>query len=377
MSTAEMVISWVLLTGGITYSALITVFTLGWSKLRSIPFSGKPSVFVSIVLAARNEEKNIGKLLSRLIEQDYPGHLFEIIVVNDHSLDQTPAIIDGFSSFPGLMALHAGEETKGKKQALSLGIGRAQGRLIATVDADCIPGRLWLRTMVNNYETSGCRMVAGPVAIRKPRGIISSFQALELLSLVASGAGAARNGKPIMCNGANLLYEKEAYEEAGGFSGNVHIGGGDDMFLLEKFIRLYRKKSLAFAKDRRAMVHTFASESLRSFLEQRFRWVAKSPAYRNGFLIFTAVAVLLFNLALLGSLLASAFLPGLFPLFLAAFLVKCIIDFPILWMATGFADQRKLMAWYLPFQLIYFVFITLSGVAGNLLSYSWKGRDKR
>jgi cellulose synthase/poly-beta-1,6-N-acetylglucosamine synthase-like glycosyltransferase len=377
MSTAEMIILWVLSTGGLAYSALITLFTIGWAKLQGISSSNPPSVFVSIVLAVRNEEENIGKILTRLIEQDYPGQLFEIIVVNDHSSDQTPAVLHEFSTFPGLKILHAGKGMNGKKQALSLGIGQAQGRLIATVDADCFPGRRWLRTMVHYYEKTGSRMVAGPVAIRKPGGFLSSFQALELLSLVASGAGAAQRSMPVMCNGANLLYEKEAYKEAGGFGGNMHIGGGDDMFLLEKFIRLYRKKSLTFAKDRKAMVHTYASANLRSFIQQRFRWVAKSPAYRNGFLVFTAVAVMFFNLGLLTSLIVSAFIPGVFLLFLAAFLVKCIIDFPILWMAAGFADQRKLMAWYLPFQLIYFVFISLSGIGGNLLSYNWKGRNKR
>src|SRR5580765_7581696 len=82
----------------IIYSILILFYRAGWLELK--PFSQTeidPSVKISVIIPARNEEKNIGKLLSSLEKQTYPSSLFEIIVVDDHSIDNTTTIVKGYS----------------------------------------------------------------------------------------------------------------------------------------------------------------------------------------------------------------------------------------------------------------------------------------
>jgi cellulose synthase/poly-beta-1,6-N-acetylglucosamine synthase-like glycosyltransferase len=318
----------------------------------------------------------VDKLLQALKEIDYPVHLREFIFIDDHSEDNTVDILKKLNDTPGLLIRKLPDDKKGKKAAITYGVEQANGKLITTLDADCIPGKYWLHTISSVYESKGYKMIAGPMSIQDPKGWMASFQALELISLVASGAGAIGIGKPIMCNGANLSYEKEAFYEVMGFEGNEHISGGDDMFLMEKFNKKYSKFDIGFNKNHEGIVYTSAARTLNEFLNQRIRWVSKSPAYRDPFLILTSIIVLLLNLNLTAALVYAFFsLPVIF-IFLGLFLIKCLVDYPVLWKVSIFTLQGYLLRKYIPFQLVYFIFISLSGIFGLISPYSWKGRNK-
>ncbi len=376
MNNAELAILIISLFTGTAYGILIIAFTIGWSRLKKAEVNTSPTTQISIIVAARNEADHIDTLLESLLSQQYPEELYEILVVNDHSTDTTLEILGKYQDHQKIKILNLPQEQSGKKKALGLGIQKATGSLISTIDADCLPSPNWLKTIAASYEDGKYKMIVGPVAVHSPQGWLTSFQALELLSLVSSGGGAIGIKKPIMCNGANLSYEKDAFFEVGGFKGNEHIPGGDDMFLMEKFNKQFPPGSFGFSIDSESIVYTKASHNFKEFMNQRFRWVAKSPAYSNPFLITAAAIVLLFNLSLITALVfAFISLPGLL-IFGGLFLLKCIIDFPILWKASKFAGQTKLMGNYISFQFVYFIFISLSGVLGNLLSFSWKGRKE-
>ena len=374
MNLWEILIISLLLISGISYASLIIYFTLGWFSLHKTVIPDTVSTDISVVIPVRNEEEHIASLLHNLLSQHYPEDQYEIIIVNDHSIDGTVAKVEKLAGDKRIVLLELEDGVIGKKSAFMLGIKYAKGQLIVSTDADCHPGKYWLQTLASFYDNGRYKMVSAAVAINNPKGFAGHFQALEFLSLVGSGAGSIGAGFPIMCNGANLAFEKEAFNEVDAYRGNEHIPGGDDIFLLEKFSRHFKARSIGFAKDRRAIVYTRASESMKAFFRQRIRWVAKSPGYRDPAMISTAIVVLLFNLCLLISLAGSVFSNNLLFAFLAALLLKYIIDFPLLWNISSFVRQRKLMRWYLPFQLIYFFFISASGIWGNLSSYSWKGR---
>ncbi len=374
MNNAELAILIISLFTATAYSILIIAFTIGWNRLKKAAANTSLTTHISIIVAARNEADHIDSLLQRLLSQQYPEELYEILVVNDHSTDTTLEILGRYQDHQKIKIINLPPEQSGKKNALSLGIQKATGSLISTIDADCLPTQKWLKSIAASYEEGKYKMIAGPVAVHSPRGWLASFQALELLSLVSSGGGSIGIKKPIMCNGANLCYEKDAFFEVGGFKGNEHIPGGDDMFLMEKFNKQFPSGSIGFNTNPESIVYTKASHSFKEFLNQRFRWVAKSPAYSNPFLITSAIIVLLFNLSMITAMVFAFFsLPGIL-IFGGLFFLKCIIDFPILWKASRFARQTKLMGNYISFQFVYFIFISLSGVLGNLLSFSWKGR---
>jgi glycosyltransferase involved in cell wall biosynthesis len=59
-------------------------------------FTEIESPFISIIIAARNEEKNIGSCIQSIINQTYPANKFEIIITDDHSSDKTVSIVQSF-----------------------------------------------------------------------------------------------------------------------------------------------------------------------------------------------------------------------------------------------------------------------------------------
>jgi len=376
MSNADITLLLIVLLTSALYSLLILSFTKGWIRLKQGSLKEKYSTSISVIIPLRNEEDSLEKLFELLMAQHYPTDLHEFIFVNDHSTDHGLELLEEHEEKNKFKVISLPDDVTGKKAAIGLGIENASGHLITTLDADCMPGPNWLAGIATSYEETKCKMIAGPVAIYEPKGVLASFQALELLSLVSSGGGAIGIGKPIMCNGANLSYEKEVFETVGGFRGNEHIPGGDDMFLMEKINKQFPPGNIGFNKNPESIVYTRASSNLKEFLNQRFRWVAKSPAYSNPFLISSALIVLLFNLCLLAALVfAFISLLGLL-IFAGLFILKCIVDFPILRKATKFAGQDQLMANYIPFQFVYFFFISLSGILGNVISFSWKGRRR-
>jgi glycosyltransferase involved in cell wall biosynthesis len=83
------------------YSALIIYYRQSWLQIKNYyPEPGKKnknSTLITVIIAARNEEKTIGICIESIIEQTYPAHLFELIVIDDHSIDSTAAIVNSFN----------------------------------------------------------------------------------------------------------------------------------------------------------------------------------------------------------------------------------------------------------------------------------------
>ncbi|MFM7233036.1 MAG: glycosyltransferase, partial [Flavobacteriales bacterium] len=96
---------------------------------------------VSIVIAARNEEKNLLENVPKIMAQHHPN--FEVIIVNDSSWDDTAEVLKALSlSYPQLHVIHIDEEKQhmqGKKFAITLGIKAAKHDIILLTDADCVP----------------------------------------------------------------------------------------------------------------------------------------------------------------------------------------------------------------------------------------------
>jgi len=377
MSSIELtIIIFLLLIGG-CYGTLIILFTVGWSRLKKHKIIDRPNTSISIVVALRNEGDTVTKLIDQLIRQDYPEELFEIILVNDHSTDQTTHLIKNHQANDKIKLLDLGEDSFGKKSAITYGVSHARGKLIVATDADCRYHINWLKTIESYYRQNNYKMLVGPVCIEYDSSWFAQFQALEFNSLQGSGGGAIGIGMPIMCNGANLIYEKNAFDKLEGFKGNEHIPGGDDIFLLEKFINAFGGQSIGYIKERSSIVYTNTSPSLRSYLHQRIRWVAKSPAYRNPFIIFTAIVVFLFNLGLLINWISLIFIhsSNFIAFTIGIVLFKTLIDFPLLWKSTGFFRQRSILMYhYYYLHVLETIFIACSAILGNLLSYKWKGR---
>ncbi len=94
-----MLLTIVCLVLALAYLGLMLVYKAGWAKQNDFVFSPdiKPTTFVSVIIPARNEAGNIRVCINSILAQEYPQHLLEIIVVDDHSTDGTAAIVEEYS----------------------------------------------------------------------------------------------------------------------------------------------------------------------------------------------------------------------------------------------------------------------------------------
>lgn len=328
--------------------------------------------FVSIIIPVRNEQENIKACLDSIIEQNYPKSSMEIIVVNDHSEDETMKMIENYSSYSNIKILNLPSDKKGKKESIHLGIQNSKGDIILTTDGDTVRGKDWVQTMMNYFDEQTA-MVSGPVKLTG-ESIWQQMQALEFSGLILLGAAMIANKRPSLCNGANLAYRRKVYEEVDGFHNIDQIASGDDELLLHK-IRKLKKYNIQFVKNDKAIVETPAHQNLKTFVYQRLRWASKSTVYPDKLITFHLMMAYLANLSILISFLLSLEDDVWKWNFFVFFILKILSEWIILLNATKFLNQKKLLKWIFIEQFLHVLYVLWVGLISQFkFSYEWKGR---
>ena len=258
-----MILIWIIITLFILYSVLIIYYWQAWKAIPEYKIYDSPvTTKISVIIPARNEEDNISNLLDALKNQSYPSNLFEVIVIDDHSTDQTAEIVQQFPSVK-LIKLKDENINSYKKKAIETGIEAATGDLIVTTDADCIPGINWLLTIASFKEEKQSVFIAAPVVIHCNTSVVQLFQAMDFMVLQGITTAAVYKKKMSMCNGANLAYERSVFYNVNGFTGIDHIASGDDMLLMYKIWKQYPDK-VHYLKSKEAIVSTQPEKSWRT-----------------------------------------------------------------------------------------------------------------
>ncbi len=343
---------------GVLYTALIVWFINGWN---SIPvFHRKNKIYstkVSVIVPFYNSGSSLKKCIEGLIHQNIQTTEYEIILVNDHSVDESEAIAKEFAEkYRRVIFLQ--NEKKGKKQALLNGISNSTGDLIVTTDADCSHPEFWLANIVEYYELHKPNMVVGPVALKTGKSLFQKFQQIEFVSLVASGAGAIGINHPVMCNGANLAFKKSVFLELDN-PFNLKYSSGDDVFLLHSMKKVDADK-IHFLKSADATVVTQAAKNIKSLFKQRNRWVSKTQGYADGDTKFTAFVVFAASFLLVTGLGLIVYNVNFWKPVLFLFLLKTVVDTLFLNQVSSFFKQKKLIKWVTVFELFYVFYVTIT-----------------
>ena len=357
----------------VIYSILILFYRDGWLEIK--PFtqtSQEPSIKISVVIAARNEKENIGKLLASIEKQTYPNHLFEVIVVDDHSTDNTATVVNSFL-FAKLINLQFDNINSYKKKAIETGIAAASGDLIVTTDADCIVQENWLKTIAAFKEKTNAVFIAAPVKMEYRSDLLQTFQTLDFLVLQGITAASVQKRIHNMCNGANLAYERKVFFEVNGFAGIDHIASGDDMLLMQKISQHFHGK-ISYLLSNETIVTTQAAKTWKEFFSQRIRWASKATNY-NDIKIFGALfLVYFFNCALLALFIAGFWMHFLWLGFVGILIIKTFIEFLFIYPVAKFYNKLSLLKLFLLFQPLHILYTVIAGWLGVFGSFEWKGR---
>ncbi len=337
-----------------------------------LPHSYFPNV--SVVIAARNEAANIETCLNAILQQNYPQDKYEVILVNDFSEDNTAEIAENIAQKYAQLKVFSLSQNTGKKAAIAYAISQAKGEIILQTDADCVMKKDWIKTMMS-FFTAKTALVSGPVQlISNDNELFINLQIWEFMGLNLLGGGAMNQGKPNMCNGANLAFHKAVFEEVKGFEGIDKVASGDDELLLQK-IHALKKYEIHYAFDKNAIVQTPVQETFSKFWQQRVRWVSKARAYQNRYINVTQI---LFFLAILG--IPIVFLLGFYDksFFLVSiflFVLKMLFDFPLMRKACHFFGQKFSFLTFIALEISYIPYVSSIGIVGNFVkNYTWKGR---
>lgn len=349
------------------YSAIIL---LAWFNLRkiagevqsvNIESNGLPGV--SVIIAAKNEEANLPSLIKELQKLDYPTEKLEIFIVDDNSGDSSAQIIKQASGIKYLLS-----PGKGKKQAIATALQQAGGELILTSDADCSIPRGWIKAHANKFINESADLLIGQVNTLPGKGLIKLFSDLEFYSLQALSGGLAMAGLPVMCNGANLGFRKEAvpkYPEAV----KADLASGDDMFLLHYMKK--KKKKICWLKNKNGIVESRMPNRPGSFLKQRSRWAGKAVFYRDLDTIVLTLATLMGNLTLLVSIILLFINTSFLLLAVISYMLKTIPE--ILLLAKYLkkpGELQKLLA-FIPLSLVYPLYILIIAPLSPFSSRKW------
>jgi cellulose synthase/poly-beta-1,6-N-acetylglucosamine synthase-like glycosyltransferase len=374
------------------YAGLIIYYYQSWKSIPDFRFQVSdfiPATKISIIIPARNEGQNIGDCLDSIVNQSYPKHLFQILVVDDHSTDNTAAIILSYQSqnvklisLKDFVALN--EINAYKKKAIEIAIQQSTGELIITTDADCIAPPGWLHTIAAFYQEKKPELIVMPVSINCSNKFIEIFQALDFMTLQGITGASVYKKFHSMCNGANLAYTKKAFNTVNGFKGIDNIASGDDMLLMHKIYQ-QNPNGIAYLKNKDVIVQTAPVKTIGEFFNQRIRWASKADKYEDKRIFGVLLLVYLFNCLMVVIPVIAVFSNAQYSIFniqcsifgvwLLLLLLKNFTELFFLFPVAKFFNKQLLLWWFLFMQPFHIVYTVIAGWLGKFGNYKWKGRN--
>jgi cellulose synthase/poly-beta-1,6-N-acetylglucosamine synthase-like glycosyltransferase len=349
--------------------------------LLSLPKTGDPAnLNFSVVIAAHNEENNIGACLDSILAQNMPPDRLEIIVVNDRSTDRTAEVVSGYISLHRNISLINIERTppglSPKKYAVSKGIEVSKGEVIVFTDADCRVPERWLDTIDRSF-TPETGLVQGITCYERPPAMNSLFfglQAVDFLShgiVAAAGIGA---GMPINSNANNMAFRRSAFAECGGYGKSAgKVVSGDDDLLMQKIWKSGKWK-IRYMADLKGAVTTAPADSVRSVFEQRKRWGSKTVHYNPMQVLFLS-CIFLFYLAIPVTLFCGFFKPWYFSAAILMLLVKFVGEMVLMIPGSRIFGKQELRRYILPGSIIQLPMVLMAVFLGVFGKFNWKGRE--
>ena len=366
------------------YYIFIGFIIFGWERIhiQIDTNSSNLSHFVSVVIALRNEEKNILNLLSCLSKQSLASSQYEVILIDDGSEDNTVHEIQEFMKSAKLdirLLKNKFDPIQGitpKKAALLKGIEASSGDLIVMTDGDCWFGAQWLNSILAPFGNKKTMFVSGPVALTEDRNVLSKLQTMEFSSLIGTGGAMIGLNYPLMCNGANLAFRKTAFQKVNGYEGYEDNTSGDDVFLMQKIHKAF-SNSITFQKDPKAIVRTFPQPSISSLISQRKRWASKWNKYVHPFSWAIPVFLAIHYISFIAGIITTFLMPQLLLNISLLILLKFFLDYIILKKIMFFCNLRFRMWIFLFSEILYPFYALFIGVLVHFGNYQWKGRTHK
>jgi cellulose synthase/poly-beta-1,6-N-acetylglucosamine synthase-like glycosyltransferase len=225
---------------------------------------------VSVMIPARNEENVIERILQRMTELTYPKEKFEVIVIDDASIDRTGEKAKMFAknhSFMHVVQRNPTEGGKGKPEALNCGLKHVSGEIIYCFDADYYPQRNIIEKLTACFRNPKVGAVQGRVTVlNEPHSLVTRLVALERTGGYRVDQF-ARNELGLISQFGGTVggFRKSLIEKLGGWDPDILAEDTDLTFRI--YLAGFKVK---YVND--ADCYEEAVENWRSYWRQRSRW---------------------------------------------------------------------------------------------------------
>ncbi len=219
---------------------------------------------IAVIVPCYNEEKTIGGTVESLLALDYPKDKLSIVLVDDGSKDNTPAVMDAYTGNPQITVIH--KENGGKHSALNLGIEISpQAEYVGCLDADSFVAPDALREVIGYFDDPKVAAVTAAMSVHEPKTLLELMQNADYIhGITLRHAISSLNGLYVT-PGPFSFYRRNTVIELGGFQ------KGHNTEDLEMALRIQRGGYL-IENAPRARVYTKTPKSVRALIKQRTRW---------------------------------------------------------------------------------------------------------
>jgi len=246
----------------------------------------KKKYSISAIIPAYNEEKAIIKTINSLLAQDYPKDLFEIIVVNDGSTDNTKSVCEDFAK-KGLITL-INKRNGGKASAMNKAIKVAKNELIYVLDADSFAQKDSFKQLIGYFNNPKVAAVTSSMEVTSKNTMVQKIQWIEYFFSIFMRKIMSLFNCLYVTPGPGSIYRKKVILEVGGFSENTLTEDMEIAFNIQNH-------GYIIENSLNSKVLTNTPDKLSALIKQRRRWytgfIEDSISYKhfymnkkNGFL---------------------------------------------------------------------------------------------
>ena len=358
-----------------SYAVLYLIFSIiiaiGEKRIKPREIPGDLPL-VSVIVCARNEEKNIGRCCESLHHLDYPKDKLEILLVDDESNDKTMSIMRVYaekdSVFRILSTKGEPRDLPAKQRPLALGIRSSKGEILLITDADIAVKPGWIKAHLSAYD-SHIGIVGGATRIDRSSGkLFDSLQCCDLITKHAVAMGCAGLGFPLSIMGNNISFRRDAYDMVGGFR-NMGVSVVEDMALMNEIVHRTHY-TLGWVAKKEGIVTSVPENDFTTFVNQRLRWIYEL----SNLSVIGKVMIAIETLMMCAWYLSLCIIPwSVIPIVLISFL--WIVGYYITLSLSPHKEKGD--SWFIPgmiiFQMIYSIVIVWRKLSGQR-SIEWKGR---
>jgi cellulose synthase/poly-beta-1,6-N-acetylglucosamine synthase-like glycosyltransferase len=315
---------WVVLYGGLKHR----------SKALSNPSGSVSLVELTVLVPLRNEAENLPNLLDCLHRSNVRPTRW--IFINDHSEDEGNSIFEYHANGLAIEWISLPDGMQGKKEALRFGMSLVTTKWVLTMDAD-VTFKPTYFYQIQELPEADLWILPAVLIAESP---LNLWQEVDLHMMNAINVGLYGVYRPVICSGANLLFQLEVYRQVDDWEAHRSVSSGDDIFTLRAFRRA--KRDVRLISEPLLAVFSPTTRGLWDFMNQRLRWIGKTTQVKDHFATFLGALQSLVSILFL-AIVVRLVLRHHFETLLIFLLVKALIEWLIF--APYFFRLKRIGPW--------------------------------